>query len=69
VIKVAPERYYPNSIINSHLIGYVREISKEQLTARQQNLDKYQYLPGDKVGKNGIEKTFENISKVTNDKW
>ncbi len=54
-ISFDPVRYYPYSKITSHVVGYVQEISKEELK-------KYKFLePGDFIGKSGIEKFFNKI--------
>ncbi len=54
-ISFDPIRYYPYSEIASHVVGYVQEISKEELK-------KYKYLePGDFIGKFGIEKFFNKV--------
>ncbi len=54
-ISFDPVRYYPYSEITSHVVGYVQEISKEELK-------KYKFLePGDFIGKFGIEKFFNKI--------
>jgi penicillin-binding protein 2 len=50
------QRYYPAGIIASHTFGYTKEISPEQL-AREKEF----YKPGDYVGHNGIEKTYEKL--------
>ena len=48
------QRYYPAGVIASHTFGYTKEISPEQLAKEKEN-----YKPGDYVGHNGIEKTYE----------
>lgn len=48
------EREYPDSIIASHMFGYTKEVSKNQLEK-----DSY-YNMGDFIGNNGVEKTYEN---------
>ena len=53
---VEMQRYYPAGVIASHTFGYTKEISPEQL-AREKEL----YKPGDYVGHNGIEKTYEKL--------
>jgi penicillin-binding protein 2 len=47
-------RNYPAGIMASHLFGYTKEISPEQL-----NSESDYYKQGDYVGANGIEKTYE----------
>ncbi len=54
------QRYYPAQVIASHTFGYTKEISPEQL-AKEKEI----YNPGDYVGHNGIEKTYEKIISGT----
>ncbi len=51
---VEMQRGYPAGIMGSHMFGYTKEISPEQLEKE----DAY-YEPGDYVGHNGLEKTYE----------
>jgi penicillin-binding protein 2 len=54
-------RLYPRDGFAAHLIGYVGEISEQDL-----NLDKYRmYEPGDVVGKSGVEQTYDAILRGT----
>ena len=50
-------RYYPQTKLAAHVLGYVREINSEEL-ARPENVD---YRPRDLIGKAGIEKVAEHI--------
>ncbi|MFC2061980.1 penicillin-binding protein 2 [Elusimicrobiota bacterium] len=54
-IQVEPRRKYPFSDNGSHLLGYIGEIDKYKLS----QLKKYGYKLKDKVGKSGLEKTFD----------
>jgi penicillin-binding protein 2 len=50
-------RLYPKDGFAAHLIGYVGEISEEDL-----NKSKYAfYQPGDVVGKSGVEATYDSL--------
>ena len=50
-------RLYPRDGFASHLIGYVGEVSEEDL-----NNPKYAYYePGDVVGKAGVEETYDEL--------
>lgn len=53
-----PVRRYPNSteVNASHILGYLREISREELD-RSESSD---YNPGDFIGAQGIEKQYES---------
>lgn len=52
-------RYYPNGTTASHVIGYLGKISESEKAAY---LDKG-YSASDMVGKDGVEKAFEEILK------
>jgi len=50
-------RYYPHKNLASHIIGYVGEISEEELNSREfENAE-----PGDIVGKTGIERVYDSF--------
>lgn len=51
---VEMQRGYPAGIMGSHMFGYTKEISPEQLEKENDY-----YEPGDYVGHNGLEKTYE----------
>ncbi|HOV34294.1 MAG TPA: hypothetical protein PLX23_13125, partial [Candidatus Hydrogenedens sp.] len=52
-ITVQPQRRYPLGSIAGQIIGYLNEITKEELT-----LYKEEYFPGDFIGRAGIEKYY-----------
>lgn len=52
-VVVEPKRLYEFSGNMAHLLGYTREISRQQLDKSPY------YFPGDLVGQSGIERTFE----------
>lgn len=53
--KVEPLRNYKEGGLAAHLIGYIGEVSKSQLTA----LKKLDYRQGDFIGQYGLEKIYE----------
>lgn len=54
-------RLYPRDGFAAHLIGYVGEVSEEDL-----NSSKYDfYEPGDVVGKFGVEQTYDSLLRGT----
>ncbi len=55
-------RNYPNRRIAAHLLGYVGEISKKELSY----LKKYGYKLGDIVGMAGVEKYYDHYLKGIN---
>jgi len=54
-VEEKPLRYYPQGGLAGHFLGYVGEISPEEL---QENSDQH-YVMGDNIGKNGIERIYE----------
>ena len=52
-----PIREYPNGALAAHVLGYVGEVSEEQL----EHLEAQGYEPGDRIGKGGVEQTFESV--------
>jgi len=57
------ERIYPYPTVLSHVLGYVGEISQEDLSREYYKLRGYQ--PGDKTGKAGAEEAFEEELRGT----
>jgi penicillin-binding protein 2 len=52
-----PVREYPHGTMAAHVLGYVGEVSEEQL----EYLEPQGYKAGDRIGKGGIEQTFESV--------
>lgn len=55
--KIESKRNYPTPIEASHVLGYLREVSEEFYDNHSD------YRLGDKVGKSGLEKTYEEELK------
>ncbi len=55
-IQIEPKRNYPYGEMLAHTLGYVSEISNEELKSPEY---KGAYVPGDPVGKFGLEKMYE----------
>ncbi|MDP2205749.1 MAG: penicillin-binding protein 2 [Alphaproteobacteria bacterium] len=53
-------RSYPFGAATSHIIGYVSRVSKAELTD-----DPIMTLPGFRIGKNGVEKSFDETLRGT----
>lgn len=53
---VEMHRGYPYGVKGSHIFGYTREITVDQLKTESEY-----YHPGDNVGANGLEKTYEKL--------
>lgn len=56
LIQAEPKRDYPYGTFASHVLGYLQEISPEELKTEAYE----QRRPGDLVGKTGIEKQYED---------
>lgn len=54
-IEVKPVREYAGGVLAAHLMGYIGEVSEEELAKRGNE----GYNPGDYIGKNGIERAWE----------
>lgn len=56
-VRTQSHRHYPFNEYASHTIGFMNEISSEEL----EELEPYGYRPGDYVGRTGIERAWEAI--------
>uniref|UniRef100_A0A7C4UGY0 Penicillin-binding protein 2 n=1 Tax=candidate division WOR-3 bacterium TaxID=2052148 RepID=A0A7C4UGY0_UNCW3 len=54
-VKIEPKRYYLYDELLSHLIGYVGEVSDDEIKKN------YNLNLGDIIGKKGIEKSYDNF--------
>ena len=61
-IQMEPERYYPHGELASHVLGYIGEISEQQLGRLKDD----GYHEGDWVGQNGVERTYDNVLRGEN---
>src|SRR6266498_1090325 len=57
-VEQQPQRRYPPSGLLAHVLGYVGEISPEQL--KQQSFKDKGYKPGDIIGLSGVEQTYDD---------
>jgi penicillin-binding protein 2 len=55
-IEMKPVREYSSNLLAAHLLGYIGEISDDDLDKKGYE----DYNPGDYVGKNGIERSWEH---------
>ncbi|UCH92215.1 MAG: penicillin-binding protein 2 [Candidatus Aminicenantes bacterium] len=60
-IEIEPARAYPYKKIASHLLGYISELTAEELEEKKSK----GYKPGDIIGKSGIEKQYESALRGT----
>jgi len=52
IVEVEPQRVYPTSTFAAHLLGYVREVSEEQMKHGR-------YRRGDMIGQTGLERLLD----------
>src|SRR6267143_4077653 len=57
-VEQTPQRRYPANGVLAHVLGYVQEVSPEQLEEPRFK-DKH-YKPGDIIGQNGLESTYDD---------
>jgi penicillin-binding protein 2 len=55
-VEMKPVREYSNNLLAAHLLGYIGEISDDELDKKGFE----EYNPGDYIGKNGIERSWEH---------
>jgi penicillin-binding protein 2 len=58
-VTALPERVYPQGTRLGQVLGYVREISEEEIEMFNAGDDGYEYRQGDFVGKMGVEKSYD----------
>ena len=56
-IQIEPKRNYPYGKMIAHMLGYVSEISDEEL----KNKELKSYSPGDNIGRYGLERAYETF--------
>lgn len=54
-------RYYPYGEVSAHLLGYISEISADEL----KEVIYQNYKPGDNIGRGGIEQSYEKVLRGT----
>lgn len=64
VVKEA-RREYKLAPVNSHLVGYINEITKKEL----ESLDEDGYKMGDWMGRGGIEQSYDNFLRGEDGGW
>lgn len=58
-------RSYPNGEKTAHILGYVGEINKEELSSGEYKASSsgFGYKAGDKIGRGGVEQVYEKVLK------
>ncbi|UCH30360.1 MAG: penicillin-binding protein 2 [Myxococcales bacterium] len=59
-IITVPLRDYPYHTLGAHLVGYLNEVNESDLRSAA---DASAYRPGDRIGRNGLEKRYESLLK------
>lgn len=65
-LEVDNVRAYPAKEATAHILGYVSQITKEELEsfkAKGQQSSENIYKNGDKIGRSGVEQTYEKVLK------
>jgi len=57
-VEQTPQRRYPENGMLAHVLGYVQEISPEQL--EEPRYKEKHYKPGDIIGQNGLEAVYDD---------
>jgi len=57
VLQAEPKRFYPYGFFAAHTIGYLQELSEEEIKSDRYKERKF----GDLVGKTGLEKIYDNL--------
>ena len=61
-VERAPQRHYPNGILAAHALGYVGEVSKEELNKPESQYSQEKgFKFGDIVGRSGLEKSYNEV--------
>ncbi len=59
-VEVSQRRHYPTNARASHALGYLGEITRQELFAIDSELDSTLYRQGDLLGRTGIERGYES---------
>lgn len=64
-IEVEPLRYYPNNTMASQLLGYVGEVSEDELNDIKASNPQTLVGPGTILGRSGLEKMYDDVLRGT----
>jgi len=57
IFQIEPIRNYPTEIYAPHVLGYIKEINEKELSVLKDD----NYVSGDIIGKQGLEKEYEKV--------
>ncbi len=60
-VQAVAHRNYPHGSLAAHLLGYMNQITPEELAEKRQHSDQLNYHLGDYVGRAGLERQFEGF--------
>jgi penicillin-binding protein 2 len=60
-VQAVAHRNYPHGALASHLVGYMNQITPEELADKRQRADTLNYHLGDYVGRAGLERQWESF--------
>jgi penicillin-binding protein 2 len=60
-VSAVAHRSYPYGALATHLIGYMNQISADELAERRGRADPLGYRPGDYIGRAGLERQWESF--------
>jgi penicillin-binding protein 2 len=60
-VQAVAHRNYPYGSLAAHMLGYMNQITPEELAARRQRADTLNYHLGDYVGRAGLERQWESF--------
>ncbi len=67
-LEAVPHRSYRAGPALAHIVGYMNEITQEELTRLNGSEDRPPYALGDYIGRRGVERSFEHVLRGT-DGW
>jgi penicillin-binding protein 2 len=67
-LEPVPHRSYRAGLTLAHVLGYMNEITQEELTKLNGSLERPPYALGDYIGRRGVERSFEHVIRGT-DGW
>ena len=60
-VQAVAHRNYPHGSLAAHMLGYMNQITPEELADRRQRADSLNYHNGDYIGRAGLERQWESF--------